>query len=153
MADYTLSPIPHNRQYEMSSAAKSEGKNMIKGHGPYSNPNYALIVRDLGELQDDIKLCALLQSLRWRLTRSQNVVRKDVINQFVRFNILSTTKPHDQLIDKLLNSSQRVKEYTVRFLNVISSECIGRSYLLDKDNIVNHLTRIFYEENEDTLLR
>jgi hypothetical protein len=80
MGDYTtLTPIPH-RNYEMSSAAKSEAKNMIRGHGPYPNPNYALIVRDLGELQDEIKLIALIQALRWRLTRSQNLVRKEVMN-------------------------------------------------------------------------
>ena len=57
------------------------------------------------------------------------------------------------LIDNLLASSRRVKEYTIRLLNVITSEKNGRIYLLQKDNIIGILVSILYSEKQDNLLR
>ena len=57
------------------------------------------------------------------------------------------------LIDNLLASSRRVKEYTIRLLNVITSEKNGRIYLLQKDNIIGLLVSILYSEKQDNLLR
>lgn len=61
-----------------------------------------------------------------------SIVRRDVINTYVKFNILQTIGPHDSLLEKLLASSYKVQEFTVRFVNVIASECQGRTYLLNK---------------------
>jgi hypothetical protein len=81
------------------------------------------------------------------------VLRKEVLGAYIKYNILCTIKPHDTLLDKLLSSSKRVKEYTVRLLNVIASECSGRTYLLTKENLIQSLSNILYEEKEDSPLR
>ena len=115
--------------------------------------NFACIIKDLSQLQDDLQICALLQALRWRLTRSTRSSHKENLESFIRFNILCTGKPHDGLLDNLLSSTRRVKEYTIRFLNVITSEKQGRVYLLQKENIVSLLISILYAEKQDNLLR
>lgn len=115
--------------------------------------NFASIVKDMRSLQDDINICALLQALRWRLTRTPRSIHKENLELFIRFNILCTQKPHDSLLDSLLSSTRRVREYTIRFLNVISSEKSGRVYLLQKENLVNLLINILYSEKQDNLLR
>lgn len=115
--------------------------------------NYAMIIRDLSTLQDDLKICALLQALRWRLTRTSRVIRKENLENYVKFNILCTQKPHDGLLDQLLSSTRRVKEYLLRFLNVLSSEKPGRLYLLTKEKVVISLVNVLYAEKQDSTLR
>lgn len=115
--------------------------------------NYAMIIRDLSALQDDLKICALLQALRWRLTRTSRANRRENMENFVKFNILSTQKPHDTLLDQLLASTRRVKEYLLRLLNVLSSEKIGRVYLLTKEKLVISLVNVLFTEKQDSTLR
>lgn len=76
-----------------------------------------------------------------------------MLENYIRLNILCTSKPHDNLLDQLLVSTRRVKEFTARFLNVISSESKGRSYMLQKDNLIQLLVQILYAEKQDTILR
>ena len=80
-------------------------------------------------------------------------MRKEILAAYIKYNILCTAKPHDILLDKLLNWDSRVKEFTARFLNVIATECAGRSYLLTKENLIRILTSVLYQEREDTILR
>ena len=115
--------------------------------------NFATIIKGLSTMQDDLQICALLQALRWRLTRTARSVHKENLENFIRFNILCTVKPHDSLLDNLLSNTRRVKEYTIRFLNVITSEKSGRVYLLQKENIVVLLVNVLYSEKQDNLLR
>jgi len=35
-----------------------------------------------------------------------------------------------RILDKLLQGSKRVLEYTMTFINALASECLGRTYLL-----------------------
>lgn len=115
--------------------------------------NFTIIVKDLTSLQDDLQICALLQALRWRLTRTTKSIHRENLDLFIRNNILCTIKPHDLLLDNLLSSTRRVKEYTIRLLNVITSEKVGRVYLLQKENIVALLINVLYTEKNDNLLR
>ncbi|OMJ86908.1 hypothetical protein SteCoe_11458 [Stentor coeruleus] len=115
--------------------------------------NFTTIIKDLTSLQDDLQICALLQALRWRLTRTTKSVHKENLELFIRNNILCTIKPHDLLLDNLLSSTRRVKEYTIRLLNVITSEKVGRVYLLQKENMVALLVNVLYTEKNDNLLR
>jgi hypothetical protein len=115
--------------------------------------NYAIIIKDLSTLQDDLKVCALLQAMRWRLTRTRRAEQKENLENFLKFNVLCTQKPHDSLLDQLLSSTRRVKEYSMRFLNVLSSDKAGRLYVLQKENIVNLLVNVIYSEKQDTGLR
>jgi len=150
MSDFTPSPQPRHLQSESMSINL---KNMVRGHMSLTNLNFASVIRDLNTLQDEQQLCLLLQALRWRLTRSQALLKREMLSTYVKFNILCTSKPHDQLLDRLFGSTRRIKDFTVRFLNVIASECAGRTYLLTKDNIVHSLASILFEERDDSMLR
>ena len=156
-ADHSISdltPSPHRREISESSVAPIHlEKEMIKGYSTLPHLNYAIVIRDLNNLQDDLQACSLLQALRWRLSRSQAYLRKEILGAYIKYNILCTTKPHDLLLDKLLNWQGRVKEFCVRFLNVIATECAGRSYLLTKENLIVILTSVLFQEREDTALR
>lgn len=147
VSDYSPSPI------KPSSSPHIDNRKLTKGHSSLPCLNYARVIKDLTLLQDEAQLCSLLQALRWRLTRSQTVLRKEILASYIKYNILCTSKPHDVLLDKLLSSSNRVKEYTVRLLNVIASECSGRTYLLTKENLIESVSNILYEEKDDTPLR
>jgi len=149
-----FSPSQFKRDVSESSLSYIRpDKNMVKGYSALPPLNFAIVIRDLSNLQDDLQICALLQALRWRLTRSQSYLRKETLAAYIKYNILCTTKPHDILLDKLLTWNRRVIEYTVRFLNVVASECAGRTYLLTKENIIQSLSSILYEELEDSILR
>jgi ketosteroid isomerase-like protein len=151
MSDFTPSPQP--KQLQSDSVSIQLDKNMVRGHTSLQNLHFATVIRDLSSLQDEHQLCLLLQALRWRLTRSQSLLKREMLSAYVKFNILCTSKPHDQLLDRLFSSTKRIKDYTVRFLNVIASECAGRTYLLTKENIVASLAGILFEEREDSMLR
>ena len=69
---------------------------------------------------------------------------------------LSADKTMDQghrILDKLLKSSNKVVEYTMTFINALASECLGRTYLLQKTDLVDTLVRILHSEQSDTHLR
>lgn len=149
-----LTPSPHRRDISESSIAPIRlDKEMVKGYSTLPHLNYAIVIRDLNNLQDEMQICSLLQALRWRLSRSQAYLRKEILGAYVKYNVLCTTKPHDFLLDKLLEWEGRVKEFTVRFLNVIATECAGRSYLLSKENLISILANALFIEKEDSVLR
>jgi len=63
-------------------------------------------------------------------------------------------KSQSKIIDKLLTKGdRRVLEYTMTFINALGNECLGRSYLLQKGDLVETLVKILKEEQGDTHLR
>ena len=60
----------------------------------------------------------------------------------------------ERILDKLLLSGdRRVLEYTMTFINALGNECLGRSYLLQKADLVDTLVNILKNEQGDTHLR
>jgi hypothetical protein len=53
----------------------------------------------------------------------------------------------------MLSLSGRVLDYTMTFINALASECLGRTYLLQKTDLVEVLVRILNNENTDSSLR
>jgi hypothetical protein len=137
--------------------ALSSFDNSIKISSPRNKTeaelDYVLISRDLASLKDETQLCALLQALRWKLTRTLRASRKLNLSYFIEFNILGTSKPQKPILDYLLGSTARVKEFTVKLLNVMTSESLPRDYLLCKANITSLLLSILFNEKQDTPLR
>lgn len=57
------------------------------------------------------------------------------------------TNGADRIVDKLLLSGdRRVLEYTMTFINALANECLGRSYLLQKTDLVETLVSILKKE-------
>ena len=57
------------------------------------------------------------------------------------------------MISGLLNGPRKVLEYTMTFVNALASECLGRSYLLQKPDLVEVLVSMLNKEQGDTNLR
>jgi hypothetical protein len=127
--------------------------NPIGESGDFMHFNYTLICTDLCTLVSETSLCALLQALRWKLSQSSQEEASRYLEAFIKNNLLCTTKPHDVLIDRLLASSKRVQEFTVKLMNVMSFSKPGREYLLTKENIVASLFRILISEKSKSSLR
>ena len=66
-----------------------------------------------------------------------------MLHSYDYFDILDTTinsKAEKRVYDYLFyNPSIKVREFTLSFLNAISSEFLGRSYLLKRRDIVENL--------------
>ena len=58
------------------------------------------------------------------------------------------------IIDRLLKFQDRkVLEYSMTLINALANECLGRSYVLQKANLVENLVQILQDETGDTPLR
>jgi len=66
------------------------------------------------------------------------------------FEPLNGTGHQDKHVFDILyfNPSLRVREFMMSFLNALSSEFLGRSYLLQKRDIVKVLVSSLYGENK-----
>jgi hypothetical protein len=52
------------------------------------------------------------------------------------------------------SDSGKIREYLVAFINSLASEFLGRTYLIQKKNIVHLLVETLYSEgNQDSYLR
>jgi len=58
-----------------------------------------------------------------------------------------------RIIDMILGGPRKTLEYTMTFINALASECLGRSYLLQKTDLVEVLVKILHHEQGDTILR
>lgn len=103
-----------------------------------------------------------MQALRWRLTKTKRKqLVKLVIHAYQSYDILSCSGASKALkdqnepiiIDNLLDGPRKVLEYTMTFVNALASECLGRGYLLQKQNLVEVLVKILHKEEGDTNLR
>jgi hypothetical protein len=64
------------------------------------------------------------------------------------------TQGGQRIMDKLLlGGNRKVLEYTMTFINALGNECLGRSYLLQKTDLVEKLVGILKNEDGDTHLR
>lgn len=130
---------------EMTFAPPEEADRLI-------HMNFASVVYDLNNTANESQLCALLQALRWRLTQTDTETSTLVLDSYIRFNVLSTSKPHDFLLDRLLTSTRRIKEYSISLINAIAHKKQGRDYLLTKENLIKLITKILYDEKNTTNL-
>ena len=96
--------------------------------------NFQKIKNFLLTSQEELKLCATLQALRWRLTKAKRKsLVKQLIHLYMHFDLLGCLpngQDQPRVLDRLLKSSKRVIEYTMTLINALASECLGRTYLL-----------------------
>lgn len=112
--------------------------------------DYSKIRTGLSRLED-WKRCALLQALRWRLTRTPSSVRREVMKDYIARDLLRAGE--ERLAGFLLDCGARLLDYLAKLVNVFASECGGRTYLLQDSQMVQALIQVLYRESEDTTLR
>ena len=69
--------------------------------------------------------------------------------QYVSNDILNYTITHT-LLEK---RGERIKECTIRFINALGSEYMGRTYLIENEQLINHLVLILKSEGMDNNCR
>lgn len=116
-----------------------------------ANLNFQIVKRDLFDLKDEIKACALFQALRWRLTRTPASVRKAVLDEYIREDILKMTE--SGLSYLLQKGNLRIIDYACKLANVMASEVQGRSYLLVDVQLIPTFVSVLRKETQDTVLR
>ena len=113
--------------------------------------NYQMIKRDLFSLNDEVKSCALLQALRWRLTRTSSAVRRSVLDDFIAQDLLKIAE--SGLSNLLQAGSLKVIDYLSKLSNVIASEVQGRTYLLRDPSLIPVFVMLMKKEDKDSILR
>lgn len=100
-----------------------------------------------------------LQALRWRLTRVSASMRKQILLSYIHYNLLESgefiSEKNSTVFETLFFcDSPKIREYLVAFINSLASEYLGRTYLVQKKNIVHLLVETLYSEgNQDSYLR
>ena len=111
--------------------------------------DYSRIKKFLTESTEEIKVCATLQALRWRLTKTKRKqLVKLVIHAYAQYDLMDCKRATELqaeaakdgadaaelqstiVVDSLMSGPRKVLEYTMTFVNALASECLGRSYLL-----------------------
>mmetsp|Transcript_7601 Transcript_7601/g.14257 ORF Transcript_7601/g.14257 Transcript_7601/m.14257 type:complete len:656 (+) Transcript_7601:1184-3151(+) len=113
--------------------------------------HYPRLKRDLHSSQDELKLTALLQALRHRLTRTLPSVRREILQDYLDVDLLMVDSGG---LSKLLGRENRkIAEFAAKLVNVIASKRKGRGYLLQDPDLIPVLTEILKKEALDTCLR
>ena len=180
--------------YDTAGAMRQAGTGHIDRGVQPAALNYPKIRRDLAELLDHAegtksghklaashsdaagkamrRCCLLLQSLRWRLTRSKpGRPRRWVLHTYINNDLLECAWSGDAtatgtdvgtqrhkvskcLLRRLLRSSQpRVRESSARLVNAMASESAGRSYMLNNPYVIQWLISLMKHETSDSITR
>jgi hypothetical protein len=98
---------------------------------------------------------ALMQALRWRLTKPARRQRKSALSQYIHNDLLDAS-----VLDALLGGQPDVsaheratQEQALRLINLFASESAGRSYLLSQPDLIERLCEILISEPVDTIAR
>ncbi|EGR29565.1 hypothetical protein IMG5_153370 [Ichthyophthirius multifiliis] len=97
----------------------------------------------------------ILQSLRWRITKTKNGLMRRVVVISYTINDILGGKNNDIILQQSIFYSQNVKiiEYGLRLTNAIASDFQGRTYLVECPNLIKILIRILKNENDDNCTR
>jgi hypothetical protein len=82
-----------------------------------------------------------------------------VIYLYMNYDLLGCLNSEQKLdqgfkvLDRLLQFQGRVVDYTMTLINALASESLGRSYLLQKGDLVEVLFRVLNREQTDSSLR
>ena len=121
----------------------------------YVNLHFDKLKESFLTSNDDLKVCAILQALKWRMTHSRHgEARKEVVRSYVEKDLLGLKDPHITLIKSLITrKNKKVTDYVVCLTNVIASEGLGISYLIQSSELISLLLEILKTEKADSNLR
>jgi len=116
--------------------------------------DYDKIKRFLIESEDELKICATLQALRWRISKTHtNFQRNEVLHTYWFYDILGILNEDQSLLMNLLNKSRRILAYTVFLINTMASVPVGRNYLIKCESILDTIFAVLLNEKSETAIR
>ncbi len=109
--------------------------------------NYAKLKQFLLTSTDDLKVSAVLQALRWRITRNRKrSARLAIMSEYMREDLLSCND-NGYILQRLLeHPNRKVVEYTVSLLDELVAENIGTQYLTEQPKAMPLLAEILTRE-------
>ncbi|KAJ3073086.1 LisH domain-containing protein armc9 [Rhizoclosmatium hyalinum] len=119
--------------------------------------DFEMILEDLRKMGDDEmfrKQAFVLQALRMRLTHAPNLAEKRrILRMYLDNDVLGVISGQDVIIPLLQTGPHIVCEQMARFLNTMTSECIGRDYILagEEAGITAALVTALVNETRDSL--
>ena len=129
------------------------------------NQNYLLdihlIKEEIGKLgsvtrskkEHYIRISLILKDLRFRITKKKytSIKQQTVLSIFLH-DLFQVKAKFAKLLNKLFDNKYTIEE-TIKLLNVLSTNQLGRDYILKKDSIIEDLIKILKSEENDTLIR
>lgn len=116
--------------------------------------DYDKIKKFLLESDDDLKVCATLQALRWRVSKTRSYSqRAEVLHTYWHYDILGILGDGPDILIHLLNKSRRILAYTVFLINTMASEPVGRNYLIKYPSILDTIFAVLLNEKQETAIR
>lgn len=95
-------------------------------------------------------ISAVIEALRWRITRAGNAMhRREAVIQYGNCDLIDYTF-FDHLIEK---KRKTIYESVVALINSMASDYFGRSYLIANEPLINYLILILKSENKETYTR
>ncbi|KAJ3111158.1 LisH domain-containing protein armc9 [Physocladia obscura] len=117
------------------------------------NLNFGAILHDLTPTSDNNtsrRQAFILQALRRKL--SNGAEKRSILKTYIEHDFLGVLSGHGIVIPLIQTGSYIVREQFARLLNTISSECIGRDYLLGTETrIISILVDAMMAETKDSL--
>ncbi|KAJ3055373.1 LisH domain-containing protein armc9 [Rhizophlyctis rosea] len=123
--------------------------------------NYSAIRRTLNSMGTDQMAVRerglLVQALRMRLGHARSSTeRREILSTYVANDFLGVRENKSLLNKFLQNSTPIIQEQTVKLINMMASDCIGREYLLTPDHtpmLVAQLVENMKAEDRDSIYR
>jgi hypothetical protein len=155
-SDKNISPsnVSQNISYNDIEHSVSRGPRTLPINISLAPLDYDKIKKFLLESDDELKICATLQALRWRISKTRNYSqRAEVLHTYWHYDILGTLEEGPDLLINLLNKSRRVLAYTVFLINTMASEPVGRNYLIKYEPILDTIFAVLLNEKSETAIR
>ncbi|EAR84160.2 hypothetical protein TTHERM_00723450 (macronuclear) [Tetrahymena thermophila SB210] len=154
-SDFLVSPGPLNLIGGQNFQFQAIVHDPLKYENPYCALDFQKIKNLIIRQEDPILCCAVLQALRWRVSKARGAyVRREIVVTYATFNLIGCDNPEDQILQKaLFQKDQRIQEFALRLVNAMASDFYGRTYLIKSDNLAIILIDILRSEKEDSFTR
>lgn len=156
LSDMRNSPsiVSQNVSYQDIEQSVSRGPRTLPINISLAPLDYDKIKKFMLESDDELRICATLQALRWRISKTRNYSqRAEVLHTYWHYDILGILEEGPDLLINLLNKSRRVLAYTVFFINTMASEPVGRNYLIKYEPILDTIFAVLLNEKSETAIR
>ncbi|CAI2383621.1 unnamed protein product [Moneuplotes crassus] len=112
------------------------------------------IKKFLIEAEDEVRVCATLQALRWRISKCRTTSqRNEILHSYWFYDVLGILGDGPDILMSLLNKSRRVLAYTVFLINTMASLPAGRNYLIKHQKILEIIFAVLLSEKSETAIR
>jgi len=98
---------------------------------------------------------ALLQALRWRLTKPARRQRRTALVQYIQNDLLDAVVVEAVLGGRadINEQDRRAQEQALRLINLFASEPAGRSYLIQQPELIERLCQLLVSQPVDSIAR